>query len=203
MAHSHSSHCRVHRHAFCANTRPPGTEDDNNLEPLLAVEGKLSGGLGSGGLIPRRRPAEEVKSFLLFAALCFHSVMEGLGLGSANDAELFLPILVAILAHKGLAAFALGCSLAQSRLPEWKFWTFVLIFSAGSPFGCLVGALIGQGDHCPHASGVCIALASGTFLQVSTMELLPRAFAEENHKVIGAFGLTLGFAAMSFLAIWC
>lgn len=151
-------------------------------------------------------PIAEVKSFLLFFALCFHSVMEGLGMGSARDAGLLLSVIVAILAHKGLAAFALGSSLTQADLPAWKFWTFVLIFSSGTPLGCAMGALpAGLAGAASQSimNGVCIALASGTFLQVSSMELLPRALAEDKHKVLGELGLVLGFAAMSLLAIWC
>lgn len=200
LVHSTSSRCRVHRHSACTSM-PPGVvvHASDQEQPLLGREGQEQG-------MEAASAVQELKSFLLFAALCFHSVMEGLGLGSVRDRGLFLSVIIAILAHKGLAAFALGCSLAQSSLPEWKFWTFVLIFSAGTPLGCLLGALTSDsGSDVSNTvqSGICMAMASGTFLQVSTMELLPRAFAEEKHKVVGSVGLTLGFGAMSFLAIWC
>eukprot|EP00419_Tripos_fusus_P017562 CAMPEP_0172747926 /NCGR_PEP_ID=MMETSP1074-20121228/143917_1 /TAXON_ID=2916 /ORGANISM="Ceratium fusus, Strain PA161109" /LENGTH=414 /DNA_ID=CAMNT_0013579567 /DNA_START=72 /DNA_END=1313 /DNA_ORIENTATION=- len=216
--HSHSSCCRVHRHsdatcrtellgqagqnaqdrqplaslatgAECAQVNQAATHD----VPLCHVRG-----VGGG-------PITEVKSFMLFFALSFHSAMEGLGLGSSSDAGLLLPILVAILAHKGLAAFALGCSLAQSNLPDWKFWVFVAIFAMGTPIGCAVGMIstdVGSAVTQGWVSGCCIAVASGTFLQVSSMELLPRALAEEGHKVLGITGLVFGFALMSTLAIW-
>lgn len=151
-------------------------------------------------------PMAEVKSLLLFFALCFHSVMEGLGMGSARDTGLLVGVIVAVLAHKGLAAFALGCSLTQSSLSPRKFWSFVLVFSAGTPLGCAAGALVaGVGDAVAQsvASGVCIALASGTFLQVASMELLPRALADEHRQAAGVSGLVLGYAMMSVLAIWC
>lgn len=148
----------------------------------------------------------EAKSFLLFFALCFHSLMEGLGMGSAQGGGLLLPVVLAVLAHKGLAAFALGCSLSHSSLPGWKFWTFVSIFSSGTPLGCVIGMAstrVGSAATQGAVSGACIALASGTFLQVSSMELLPRVMAEEGHRLLASCGLVMGFAVMALLAIWC
>jgi len=238
--HSHSSCCRVHRHADA----PCSTQD---LAPArqTGLEAALLQGVGPPHAPPYHvhdipghvhdaavlaaHPAQhphdhmdvvsrchvravgagpivEARSFLVFFALCFHSVMEGLGMGSAEQGGLLLPVMLAILAHKGLAAFALGCSLTQSDLPEWKFWAFVGIFASGTPLGCLAGMLSTRMSSVvaqSTASGVCIALSSGTFLQVSSMELLPRAFAEERHKLLGCCCLSFGFLSMSVLAIWC
>ncbi|CAD7976168.1 unnamed protein product [Amoebophrya sp. A25] len=55
------------------------------------------------------------RSVLLFTALMFHSVLEGLGFGSAADSGLASATLIAIVAHKGLAAFALGQTLLQEE----------------------------------------------------------------------------------------
>mmetsp|Transcript_107556 Transcript_107556/g.304141 ORF Transcript_107556/g.304141 Transcript_107556/m.304141 type:complete len:421 (+) Transcript_107556:66-1328(+) len=200
--HSHSSCCRVHRHSdtpcLTQDLQAPllrgGHGPSADLEAISRCHVRSVG----GGTMA------EAKSFLLFFALSFHSVMEGLGMGSAQDSGLLLPVILAVLAHKGLAAFALGCSLTKSDLPSWKFWAFVAIFAAGTPIGCVVGMLtVSLGSAQSPVSGVCIALASGTFLQVSSMELLPRALAEERHKIPGACALCVGFAAMSVLAIWC
>eukprot|EP01052_Picozoa_sp_SAG31_P000730 SAG31_NODE_21_length_34109_cov_60.598824_14_plen_208_part_00 len=46
--------------------------------------------------------------------LSLHSVMEGLALGAQEEQEAAIGIFVAILAHKGIAAFALGNKVFQS-----------------------------------------------------------------------------------------
>lgn len=46
------------------------------------------------------------------------------------------------------------------------------------------------------------ALASGTFLYVATMEVIPKELADPSHKKKKIGILLLGFAAMSTLAIW-
>lgn len=147
---------------------------------------------------------QEIKAFLLFAALSFHSVAEGLGLGAAEDAGVFLSVLVAILAHKFLAGFALGSQMAQSNLPAWRFWAFVFIFSISTPIGATIGAIIAgaAGFEESLTSGVCLALASGTFLQVSTMELLPGALSSGKYRLLASIALMLGFGMMTLLAIW-
>jgi len=213
---------------------PAGSEDEdgaNGLKARLLTNGGVEEQRSSHNMMPpaRRRHAREangrscetaacnaaqtsgnviseIKSCLLFFALVFHSVMEGLGVGSAEDAGILLGVLIAIVAHKALAAFALGSALMQSRMPAWKFWTFVAIFSMSTPIGCVIGAIsadVGSAAEQSLASGLCIAMASGTFLKVSTTEMLPRALAEKRARATGAVGLTLGFSAMSILAAWC
>ncbi|CAD7928632.1 unnamed protein product [Amoebophrya sp. A120] len=59
-----------------------------------------------------------VKATLLFSALMVHSVLEGLGLGSAQKASLALSTMIAIVAHKGLAAFALGQTLLTVEVTQ-------------------------------------------------------------------------------------
>ena len=61
--------------------------------------------------------------------------------GSAQNSDILLSVMIAVLAHKGLAAFALGTALMQSGMSTIKFWTFVALFSAGSPVGCARGGL--------------------------------------------------------------
>uniref|UniRef100_A0A7S0AEQ8 Uncharacterized protein n=1 Tax=Pyrodinium bahamense TaxID=73915 RepID=A0A7S0AEQ8_9DINO len=230
--HSHSRCCKVHRHADA----PCSTQDlaagrplhEAYAEPLLLDSaGSQCHAPGHDCGLSHQRPSTqscnavvarchvravgegpitEAKAFLLFFALCFHSVMEGLGMGSAQGGGLLLPVVLAILAHKGLAAFALGCSLTQSDLPAWKYWTFVSVFASGTPIGCFIGMLstrVGTAATQGTVSGVCIALSSGTFLQVSSMEMLPRALAEERHTLLASCGLAAGFLAMSALAVWC
>lgn len=50
---------------------------------------------------------------ILGAVLSFHAVLEGLGLG-ASSASAAPGIFAAIVVHKGLAAFSLGCLFFSS-----------------------------------------------------------------------------------------
>ena len=54
-------------------------------------------------------------ALLLLAALTFHSVLEGLAQGAATSVHAASVVIVAIVAHKGLGAFALGSVLTEAR----------------------------------------------------------------------------------------
>ena len=56
-------------------------------------------------------------------------MLQGAALGAARDMVHSAHIFVAIQAHKGLTAFALGCSLVESAAPRLQFWSLVRAMS--------------------------------------------------------------------------
>jgi hypothetical protein len=113
--------------------------------------------------------------FVLLIALSFHSIVAGMALGIAENA--FESLLIAILAHKGFAAFALSHSFVQSRNEEGSM-TFSNCQIAGwmGFFACTtpVGILIGTGIRTEidnTTTAVLTAVASGTFLFVGIVEI--------------------------------
>jgi hypothetical protein len=55
-------------------------------------------------------------ALLLAGALCIHSVLEGMALGAQPTLRGTEDIFLAIVAHKGLAAYALGASIVESKV---------------------------------------------------------------------------------------
>jgi len=143
------------------------------------------------------------KAACLFTALSFHSVVEGLGIGTAENENMILSISVAIFTHKGLAAFALGAALRQSRsLTSLRFTILACIFAAGTPLGIILGiSLSNLGNGL--APGICQAMAAGTFLQVASMEMIPAALhTDVGSRWLRCFTVVFGFALFSLLAVW-
>ncbi|CAM9748580.1 unnamed protein product [Ectocarpus sp. 8 AP-2014] len=127
----------------------------------------------------------------LLLALSVHSVMEGLGVGAKTTKAYNL--LFAIGVHKGLAAYALGASLLQSGVHGKQVTLFVLAFSAMTPLGILLGAIIEKDGEDDSAGAVCVALAAGTFLYVSLMEVLPPELASTENGWSKMGSLLSGF----------
>ncbi|CBJ25854.1 conserved unknown protein [Ectocarpus siliculosus] len=127
----------------------------------------------------------------LLLALSVHSVMEGLGVGAKTTKAYNL--LFAIGVHKGLAAYALGASLLQSGVYGKQVTLFVIAFSAMTPLGILLGALIEKDGEDDSGGAVCVALAAGTFLYVSLMEVLPPELASTENGWSKMGSLVLGF----------
>ncbi|GMH40530.1 hypothetical protein BSKO_08434 [Bryopsis sp. KO-2023] len=142
-----------------------------------------------------------VTAVLLGAALSLHSVLEGAALGAQKEQKKAEDILIAILAHKGLAAYALGASLMDSETSSKRFWSVGLGFSIASPIGICLGYILSS-----FASGLVSsslsALASGTFLYVAMMEVIPKELADPSNKALKIIVMLLGFFAMSILALW-
>lgn len=149
----------------------------------LGEPGKQGRKYGSGGTLEMPHATAHAKfteggslavSMVLFIALSFHSVMEGLGIGAQNRSA--WGVMFAILVHKGLAAFALATSLIQSQqLRPLTIFLYMCLFSVMSIFGICIGwifAADASGESA--AAGICVALASGTFIYVAVMEVLPQ-----------------------------
>ncbi|KAK9904991.1 hypothetical protein WJX75_007293 [Coccomyxa subellipsoidea] len=138
---------------------------------------------------------------LMGVALCFHSVLEGMAMGAQANIVDSVHIFIAIAAHKGLAAYALGSSVVDSQASMRKFWTVIGSFASATPVGILLGVVLSSVSNSDAAASVS-ALASGTFLYVAFMEVIPRELAMSSHRTAKLVMLMAGFAAMSLLAIW-
>jgi len=57
-----------------------------------------------------------ITAVLMGVALCFHSLLEGAAMGAQETISNSLHIFIAIVSHKGLAAYALGSSIVESSV---------------------------------------------------------------------------------------
>lgn len=114
-----------------------------------------------------------ILALVVFIALSFHSVMEGMGMGASSSPA--WDILVAILAHKSLAAFALALEFLHHNVSRKQLLSSVAVFSLMTPTGILFGRLLVDTNHATPAGGVCAAFAGGTFLFVAIMEIIRRS----------------------------
>lgn len=147
------------------------------------------------------KDAKPLLACVVFLALSFHSIMEGMGLGASDHAA--WDILVAVLAHKSLAAFALTQELLQHRVSQRRVLTSIGVFSAMTPVGTLLGWLLVKDTTTESmSSGVCSALAGGTFLFVAVMEVIPQELRDQQALVAKCSALLAGFGAMGVLSIW-
>jgi len=146
------------------------------------------------------------QAYLLLAVLSVHSLVAGLTLGLEELGSAFTIILIAILAHKGFAAFSLGVSFARSAVPPAQFKRLLLFFSCTTPVGLIIGMIAANAMHdnaALHFEAIFDSLAAGTFLYVATMDLMHDAFEDKRVSRAGKFNfLAIGFAFMGVLALW-
>ena len=71
-----------------------------------------------------------------------------------------LHIFIAIVAHKGLAAYALGSSIVDSGASRVRFWVVIAIFALATPAGIGLGRVVASVSESGPAAALS-ALASG------------------------------------------
>jgi zinc transporter ZupT len=197
---------------------PESVESDDFASDAVFDEGAVTSGMtkaGSGhaqGVQQLQTGSQDIRTgsslptkVMLTVALSFHSVMEGMALGAVPTEDV-LEILLTILAHKSLAAFALGSSLLRGQEEPSRLW-FVGVascFALASPLGSLLAVLVDT--ETPFFAPVVLSLSSGTFVYVALMELLAkrqstRSSTEGAEQLVQLSCVLGGWVAMALLAL--
>ncbi len=132
--------------------------------------------------------------YVLALVLSVHSVFAGISLGLEATFLGSAAIFIAIIAHKGSAAFSLGVGLVRSFVPEGSFWRILFLFSCMTPLGIVLGGVfttVLSGNAEAGSEAVFDGLAAGTFLYVAVLDVIDEEFHGGELKVT-KFALFLG-----------
>lgn len=146
-----------------------------------------------------------VYPYILTVILSGHSIIAGLALGTQQAVDFALIILIAIIAHKGSAGFALGVNLLKANLGPKSIKFILLTFSLMTPLGIFAGLLLSL-DHellgPKIVGGLFDALAAGTFIYISIVNIITVEFSVNSHRLRKFMYLCLGLLFMAVIAIW-
>jgi len=140
---------------------------------------------------------------IFMVALSIHSIFEGLGLGAESDEKGLLSVLIAVVSHKLLEAFALGLSIFYAKFRPLQYFSLLLFYSLSTPIGTAIGIGVGEISNAGElVSGILVSLAAGSFLYISLIEILPQELhkPEKTRLKIGA--MFFGWAFMALIAKW-
>lgn len=150
--------------------------------------------------------SESKYPYLLLLTLSIHSIIAGMALGAQQSLAGFFVLVIAILAHKSAAGFALGVSLHRIGVPRGRARSLILGFALMTPIGILLGTAIAAildstGEQVFEA--VFDAIAAGTFLYIASLDIIREEFLPPRRDrwtrwVWALIGLTL----MAVVAIW-
>lgn len=149
--------------------------------------------------------ANLLTAILLTLALSVHSLIAGIALGAENLRGQVLVLLLAILAHKGSAAFALAVALNRTAFPRPRVLLILLLFACVTPCGVIAGLVVS--NVLEAEAGLwfqCIfgSLAAGTFIYVATIDVIA---GEANRSRLGPSELAAvvaGLGVMAGVGIW-
>lgn len=158
--------------------------------------------LGSGASPVAERGAY---AYVLLLVLSVHSVIVGLALGAQESLSAALIIFVAIVAHKGVAGFALGISYARGGASWREAAPGVVFFAAMTPLGILSGSAAGALLSTQAArifQSTFDAIGAGTFLYIAALDIIRTEFSSPEDRWGKWLWTCLGFAVMALLAVW-
>lgn len=161
--------------------------------------------LGIDRLLGHGERHSALSPYVLTLVLSVHSLIAGTAVGLEADISGAAILLLAIVAHKGSAAFALGVRLAKSGLPLEKATRAIAVFACMTPLGVVAGLVMAHTLEGPSAhmwEGLFDAVAAGTFLYVAIMEVLSEEFSRHENQVTKYVLAVLGLSVMVVLAIW-
>lgn len=144
--------------------------------------------------------------YILMLVLSIHSIITGIALGTESRIAQAAVILIAVLAHKGTASFALAISMLRSRIPPRQMAGLIVCFSLMTPLGIASGyffMLLLSGRAEAVFEAVFDALAAGTFLYIALLDILEEEFrSSTSHRMEKFFLVLAGFGLMALVAIW-
>ncbi|NXH21538.1 S39A1 protein, partial [Bucco capensis] len=140
-----------------------------------------------------------IRAALLVLALALHSVLEGLALGLQEAEGAVLRVCLALLLHKCAVAFSLALKLLRGRLRPPAIVASLVVFAMMSPLGVGLGTAVaaGAGPRQRLCRGVLEGLASGTFLYITFLEILPQELGVPQHRVPKVILLLAGFGLVT------
>ena len=140
--------------------------------------------------------------YVVLAALSVHSLLEGIGLGSQQSIASASTVAIAIIIHKGIAAFALGLRLAPIKTSWHRLVVCMAVFSAASPFGIVIG-MIAQSNGSDLLLSSINGLSAGTFLYVGVIEMLAPELEKDTASPLftKTLPVTAGMAVFALLAL--
>ena len=142
------------------------------------------------------------KPWVLGGMLTFHSLLEGLALGSVSSAGAQEALALAILFHKATDTFALAMTLGRWGVSSGRILGAIFFLSAASPGGAWLASRVDlSGPHLFH--GILSAATAGTFLYLAGSDLLLPELKETEGRAGKIVSAIFGFsvvAAATFLA---
>ena len=123
---------------------------------------------------------------VLLVVLSIHSVIAGIALGIEAELAASLLVLVAILSHKGSAAFALMVSVQAAGADRRRLKRVLTIFVVMTPLGIMLGTLASglfEGHAALLVEGSFNALAAGTFVYVAILDVIDAEMSRSDDRI--------------------
>uniref|UniRef100_A0A0N5BPH0 Zinc transporter ZIP3 n=1 Tax=Strongyloides papillosus TaxID=174720 RepID=A0A0N5BPH0_STREA len=145
-----------------------------------------------------KKPNDYFKALSFAIIMSFHSILEGVALGTKNDLSGAIVLFTSLSLHKVIEAFAVGLQISRTIPGRSKFAVLVLFFySIMTPIGALLGAGLKELNIDAISRDVAVlileCLAAGTFVYVTFLEIIAQESAPKDNKMYKLSAVFSGF----------
>ncbi|OAY24184.1 zinc transporter 6, chloroplastic [Manihot esculenta] len=193
---------------------PVGTQEEivgKKVGELSKVE------LGEkGGEEDLMKLKQRLVSQVLEIGIIFHSVIIGVTMGMSQNQCTIRPLVAALAFHQIFEGMGLGGCIAQAGFSFGTVAYMCFMFSVTTPLGIVLGMIVfsltGYDDNNPNAlimEGLLGSLSSGILIYMGLVDLIALDFFHNKLmnstpwlKKTSFIALTVGSTAMSILALW-
>ena len=138
------------------------------------------------------------EAFILTIAMYFHTIFEGIAIGVQGSITGFLSTAVAIGFHKWADALSMGCHYKTKNVKKQLAYGLIIGQAILNVLSIGTGWLIASSGEVTEA--IFLAISAGTFLAISTLEMLGEQLHHKEYMWIKFF-LMIGSTAF-VAAIW-
>lgn len=157
-----------------------------------------------------------VLAYALEMSTAIHSIIIGVNLGLLGDGEYntISILLVALCFHQFVEGLGLGNVIENNKLSlGWnKIIVFIVVFSLTVSLGVLIGILTSASQSTESeegAKGAATAVASGSLLYTSLVEMVGKYFGHSHHleghpyqRMAMLSSFVFGFSIMALIGVW-
>lgn len=159
---------------------------------------------------------QRLVSQVLEIGIIFHSVIIGVTLGMSQNQCTIRPLVAALSFHQIFEGMGLGGCIAQAGFSFGTTAYMSFMFSVTTPMGIVLGMIVfsitGYDDTSPNAlilEGLLGSLSSGILIYMALVDLIALDFfhnklmsGQSSLKKVSFIVLVLGSTSMSILALW-
>lgn len=185
-------------------TKPMLHRENGKVGPLLKKKNSKNWDSGHGHSHLQDINGRNLgRALIVLMALSIHSVFEGMALGVEKDQKNAIYLIIAILAHETLAAFALGANMVKNGVSGKVFVFYATVFSLTIPVGISIGLVINvnESNSAKIAAAVTQALAAGVFIFVTFFEIFGHEFENQQDWLLKVAASLVGFLLLAGLEV--
>ncbi|XP_027332930.1 zinc transporter 6, chloroplastic-like [Abrus precatorius] len=202
-------------HVEHAQYAPVVTQEKEAVVELGGCHGGVGGGEGEK-VEELVKLKQKLVSQVLEIGIIFHSVIIGVTMGMSQNVCTIRPLVAALAFHQIFEGMGLGGCVAQAGFSVGTIAYMCFMFAVTTPMGIMLGmalfSLTGFDDSSPNAlimEGLLGSISSGILIYMALVDLIAVDFfhnklmnSNPRLKKASFVALTLGSAAMSILALW-